>query len=257
MIEQFFSALVTSAISVFVFVTIGFGISILRKRNDIADILWGAGFILIAFVTFITDGNFYERQMLVTSLVFLWGLRLCLHIYLRNKSRPEDKRYQEMQKKWKGNFYLQSFLHVFMLQGFLMLIISLPVIFINATSDSGLTILDTIGFGIWIIGFFFETVADYQLRRFMSWPANKGHVLHTGLWKYSRHPNYFGEVTQWWGIFLLSLPNGFFTIIGPLLITFLITKVSGIPLLEKKYAGNKEFEAYKDRTSIFFPMPPK
>jgi steroid 5-alpha reductase family enzyme len=239
--------------------TAGFLFSILRKRNDVADILWGVGFLLVALVTFSINGYYFERQMLVTFLVFLWGMRLTLHIYFRNRHKPEDHRYEAMKAKWKGNFYIKSYLNVFLSQGFLLLLISITVIFINSSSQTGLTILDTIGIVIWLIGFVFEAAGDYQLAQFIKNPKNRGHVMQTGLWKYTRHPNYFGEVAQWWGIFFLALniPLGFLTIIGPLVITLLITKVSGIPLLEKKYAGRLEFEEYKKRTSIFFPLPPK
>ena len=146
-----------------------------------------------------------------------------------------------------------------MLQGLFLYLIILPVLFINKSSFNGFQILDVIGFIVWVVGFYFESVGDYQLKKFISNPLNKGKLIDEGLWRYSRHPNYFGEVTQWWGIFIiaLSLPLSFFTIIGPVTITILILFVSGVPLLEKKYAGRKDFEEYKKRTSIFFPLPPR
>lgn len=256
---EFLTTFALAAFAVFVYMTLGFAVSILRKRNDIADTLWGLGFILVAVLTLFLAGNFYERQLLVTTLVTLWGLRLTLHIYLRNRDKPEDHRYEEMKKKWKGNFYLRSYTFVFLTQGFLLLLISIPVIFINASSGAGFTLLDWMGVAVWIVGFYFETIGDYQLAQFINNPKNKGHVMQFGLWRYTRHPNYFGEVTQWWGIFVISLSvaGGVFTILGPLVITILILKISGIPLLEKKYAGRPEFEAYKTRTSMFFPLPPK
>ncbi len=255
----FFTIFGFTTLIVLVFMTLAFGISILRKRNDFADIAWGLGFIVVAVSTLFLSGTYYEKQLLVTALVALWGLRLSGHIYLRNRGRKEDHRYEDMKKKWKGNFYVQSYLNVFLTQGLLMLLISIPVIFINSSSDAGFQLLDGLAVIIWFIGFYFEANGDYELSEFVKNPDNKGHVMQDGLWKYTRHPNYFGEVTQWWGIFLIavSLPNGVFTIIGPLVITILITKVSGIPLLEKKYAGRPEWEDYKRRTSIFFPMPPK
>lgn len=255
----FISSLLLSAFTIFLFMTLGFLWSIIRKRNDVADTLWGFGFILVAIVTYASNGFYYERQSLVIVLVSLWGLRLALHIYLRNRHKPEDHRYEEIKKKWKGNFYLNSYINIFLAQGFLLLLISIPVIFINSSPAAGLTVLDYIGVGIWITGFFFETIGDYQLSQFIKDSRNKGHVMQSGLWRYTRHPNYFGEVAQWWGIFILalSIPFGFLTIIGPLVITIFITKVSGIPLLEKKYAGRQEFEAYKKKTSVFFPLPQK
>jgi steroid 5-alpha reductase family enzyme len=131
----------------------------------------------------------------------------------------------------------------------------LPVLFINLGTGGPLGFFDLVGFLVWITGFYFESTGDAQLARFVRDPINKGKIMQSGLWKYTRHPNYFGEVTQWWGIFIISLsvPFGIFTIIGPLTITYLILFVSGVPMLEKKYAGRADFEAYKKRTSVFFP----
>jgi steroid 5-alpha reductase family enzyme len=145
-----------------------------------------------------------------------------------------------------------------MLQGLFLYIISLPIIFIQHHYVVGLKWIDLVGTGTWTIGFLLESVSDYQLKVFKSKPEHAGRIMTIGLWKYSRHPNYFGEVVQWWGIFLLALPlsGGWMTIISPLTITYLIRYVSGVPMLERKYAGNEEFEDYKRRTSVFFPLPP-
>ena len=239
--------------------TIAFLFSVLRKRNDVADIAWGKGFFVVAWIVLLTTGYFFEKQLLVSTLVTLWGMRLALHIFTRNRGKKEDHRYEDMKKAWKGNFYINSYLRVFLSQGFLMLLISIPVIFINSSDVQGIDLLSIIGASVWLLGFFFESVGDYQLSQFIKDPKNKGHVMQSGLWRYTRHPNYFGEVTQWWGVWLIaaSIPNGFITIIGPLVITLLIFKVSGIPLLEKKYAGRPEWEEYKKKTSMFFPLPSK
>ena len=259
MMIPFFQALLSSVIAVFVFMTAAFLVSLIRKRNDIADTAWGLGFILVAFVTFFAQGQYFEKQFVVTALVTIWGLRLATHIYLRNRGKKEDHRYEDMKKKWKGNFYIQSYLNVFLSQGFLLILISIPVIFVNSSAGPGFSFLDWLGIVVWIKGFFFESIGDYQLSQFIKNPANHGHVMQSGLWKYTRHPNYYGEVLQWGGIFLiaLSVVGGFWTIVGPLVITILITKVSGVPLLEKKYAGRPEWEAYKKRTSVFIPWFPK
>lgn len=258
MTEPFFPAFIAAAIAVMFFMTFMFVGAVLLRRNDIADIAWGGGFILVAVLTLLQHSDFHVKQLLVTLLVIVWGLRLSVHIYLRNRHKTEDHRYQEFRKKWKQFFYVRSYVQVFLVQGLLLLLISIPVVFINASEAVTFTWLDGIALAVWITGFIFESVGDYQLAQFVKKPSNKGHVMQSGLWKYTRHPNYFGEVTQWWGIFLfaISIPNGFFTIIGPLVITLLITKISGIPLLEKKYKGRPEWEAYKKRTSIFFPLPP-
>jgi steroid 5-alpha reductase family enzyme len=247
----------TLALTTLGYMTVWFTISVIKKRNDIADIAWGLGFVLMAWLSFFLSG-FSFPALLVNSLVTVWGLRLAWYIYNRNKNKPEDSRYLEWRKSWK-NFYLRSFLQVFLLQGIFLYLISLPVIFINHSSVDVLGILDLIGLIVWGFGFYFESVGDYQLKQFISNPANKGKIMNQGLWKYSRHPNYFGEVIQWWGIFIiaLSIPYGIFMIIGPLTITFLILFVSGVPLLEKKYSGRKDFEEYKKHTSIFIPLPKK
>jgi len=234
-----------------------FIISLIKKRNDVADIAWGLGFILMAWSSFFFS-DFSYKALLVNSLVTIWGLRLAWHIYQRNKKKPEDSRYLAWRKTWQ-HFYLRSFFQVFMLQGVLLFLISLPVIFINRSLSNHFGLLEFVGLMLWGIGFYFETTADKQLKEFLAKPANKGKLMTSGLWQYSRHPNYFGEVVQWWGIFIiaLSLPSSLLTIIGPLTITILILFVSGIPLLEKKYAGRADFEAYKKRTSIFIPLPPR
>ncbi len=139
-----------------------------------------------------------------------------------------------------------------------MVIISLPVTFIIVHAQDSGSILSVLGICIWLTGFFFEAVGDYQLAKYKKDTASKGKIMTQGLWSYTRHPNYFGEVTLWWGMYViaLSVPNGWMTFPGPLTITFLILKVSGIPLLEEKYKDNPEFQAYKRRTSAFFPLPP-
>lgn len=245
------------ALTLFVYMTIWFVLSIIQKRNDIADIAWGLGFVLMAWLSFYLS-DFSFKAFLVNSLVTVWGLRLAWHIFNRNKNKPEDSRYMEWRKTWK-NFYLRSYLQIFLLQGLFLFLISLPTMFINLSISMGFGFIEIVGLLIWGLGFYFESVADRELKDFISDPENKGKIMDKGLWCYSRHPNYFGEVTQWWGIFViaLSIPGSFFTIVGPLTITLLILFVSGIPLLEKKYIGRPDFEEYKKHTSIFFPLPPR
>lgn len=228
-------------------------ISILKKRNDVADIAWGLGFVLLAWISFYFS-NFSLIGLVVNIFVTIWGVRLSSHIYLRNRNKGEDARYLVWRQEWKY-FYLRSFFQVFMLQGLLLFLIVYPVIFINTNAEINFNYLYLFGILVWIFGFLFESIADWQLKNFISRPENKGKIMQNGLWKYSRHPNYFGEVTMWWGIFLIALilPNGIYTIFGPLTITFLILSVSGIPMLEKKYEGNLIFEEYKKKTSKFIP----
>lgn len=243
----------------FVYMSLWFIFSLIKKRNDVADIAWGLGFVLITWGSFFLSGSSGIRGLLISILVSIWGLRLALHIYMRNKGKKEDYRYLAWRKKWGKWFYLLSYLQVYILQGFLLFLIILPVLVVNKGQGQALGWLDFIGVLVWFFGFYFEAVGDMQLARFIKNPANKGKIMQNGLWAYTRHPNYFGEVTQWWGIWFIaiSVPGGWLTIIGPLTITFLILKVSGVPMLEKKMAKNPEFAEYKRRVSVFFPLPPR
>lgn len=242
----------------FFYMTLWFVISLVQKRNDVADVAWGLGFIGIGLISNML-GGWNIRGVMSTLLVCIWGTRLALHIFRRNKGKKEDSRYAQWRQEWGKWFLVRSYLQVYILQGILLYIISLPLQFINYDSKSPFNVIDIIGLLVWSCGFFFESVADHQLSLFIRNPLNKGKIMTDGLWRYSRHPNYFGEVVQWWGIYIiaLSIPNGWATIISPLTITTLILFVSGIPLLEKKYEGRPDFELYKKRTSIFIPLPPK
>lgn len=234
-----------------------FIVSRLIKRNDIADIAWGFGFVVLAWTLY------YNQPSAVLALavlpVTIWGIRLGVHIFLRNRKKTEDYRYQQWRKEWGRWFVLRSFLQVFMLQGLLLLLIATPLLFAAEKGGDAVGAVNFIGLVIWAFGFVFEALGDYELSKFLKNPKNKGKLLQGGLWRYSRHPNYFGEVTQWWGIWLTTYgtPWFWYALIGPLTITLLILKVSGIPMLEKKYQGNKVYEQYKKRTSMFFPLPPK
>ncbi len=252
-------ALILSAAVIFVYMTALFFLAVKRQNNSIADIAWGPGFILVAAASFFLAGDFTSRQILVLSLVVIWGLRLAIRIYRRNRGKGEDPRYKKWREEWGSSFLIRSYLQVFLLQGLFMWLISLPVIYIMARSNGSLEWLDLTGGLIWITGFFFEATADGQLDRFLSDKSNKGKILDRGLWRYSRHPNYFGEVIQWWGIFIIAInvPGAFWTVAGPLTITWLILFVSGIPLLEKSMKQNPAFQEYAKRTSVFIPLPPK
>lgn len=256
---EFIELLFLSAFFVLLYMIGAFIVSVIKEDASVVDVAWGLGFIGIALLTMFANVSFVDRSYLVLALVTIWGLRLAGHIYLRNRGKKEDWRYAQWRKDWGDMFLQRSFSQIFMLQGVLMLAVAVPIIFINSAQEAGLTIYDWAGVFVWLIGFYFETLGDYQLRKFKQNPRNKGRIMTKGLWAYTRHPNYFGEVTMWWGMFLiaLNLPNGIYALVGPLTITFLIIGVSGIPLLEKKYEGNKEFQEYKKRTSAFFPWIPK
>lgn len=248
----------TLSLVLFVYMSLWFMASLVKKRNDIADVAWGLGFVLLAWVSYFIYTDSGIGGLLVGTLVSIWGLRLTWHIYTRNKSKGEDYRYLAWRKKWGKWFYLRSYAKIYLLQGALLFLIILPVLLTNRSAGQAFGFLDGVGVAVWLIGFFFESVGDAQLAKFISNPINNGKLMQSGLWQYTRHPNYFGEVTQWWGIWLiaLSVPYGLFGIIGPITITILILKVSGIPMLEKKMAENPEFALYKKRVSVFFPMSP-
>ena len=247
--------LLYAAAAVFLYMLFMFFAALLKKDNSIVDIAWGGGFILLALLTFILNGGRTLRSLIVTCLVVIWGSRLALYIFLRHRGKGEDFRYAKWRKDWGRWFILRSFFQIFMLQGLLLLIISYSVILVNHSPKVGLTILDYVGVLVWLIGFFFEAVGDYQLSRFKKNPENKGRIMKYGLWRYTRHPNYFGEAVMWWGIFLiaLSVRYGWTAVISPLVITFLLLRVSGVIMLEKKYKENEEYAAYAQRTSAFLP----
>jgi steroid 5-alpha reductase family enzyme len=236
-----------------------FVLSLIKKRNDVADVAWGLGFVLVTWASFFISRNYGVRGILVAILVSLWGLRLAIHIHKRNKGKAEDYRYLAWRKEWGRWFFIRSYFQVYILQGALLFLVVLPVLLINKNSVSTFGFLDLIGVAIWLFGFYFEAVGDAQLARFIKNPENKGKLMQSGLWSYTRHPNYFGEVTQWWGLWIvaLSVPNSVLSVIGPVTITLLILKVSGIPMLEKKMAQNPEFDNYQKRVSVFFPLPPR
>jgi steroid 5-alpha reductase family enzyme len=252
-------ALHTAAAAVLLYMLLWFAASLVLKRNDVADVAWGGGFIVAALAAQLSGGAVTDRAVLVVVLVIIWGVRLALHVGLRNRGKGEDARYRKWREEWGQYATVRSFFQIYILQGLLLLVISLPVLRVITAPAAPLTLMDFLGSAVWLVGFLFEVISDWQLLQYKKDPAHKGTVITTGLWRYSRHPNYFGEVTLWWGVFLLALaaPGGWMTIIGPVTITALILGVSGIPMLEKKYASNAEFDEYKRRTSAFFPLPPK
>jgi steroid 5-alpha reductase family enzyme len=254
-----FKVFIMEVVVIMIYMTAWFFIARAGRRNDVADIAWGTGFIVTAITAMIVSDGITPRGFLAMFLVILWGMRIATHIYLRNRGKPEDPRYRKWREEWGRHAVIRAFLQVFLLQGLLIIIISLPVTFIITYGQHPLTALDVVGVCIWLTGFAFESVGDYQLVKYKRDPSSRGKIMTQGLWTYTRHPNYFGEVTLWWGVYLIavSVPQGWATILGPLTITFLILKVSGIPLLEEKYKDNSEFQAYKRRTSAFFPLPPR
>lgn len=247
---------------VFAYMTAWFAAALAARRNDIADIAWGLGFISISLWLLLRPGApLSARQCIVSALVALWGTRLAWHVGRRNlrPGRPEDRRYAEWRRAWGRWFVLRTYVQVFLLQGIFMLLIAAPLLVVGAAASPALGAMDWAGIAVWLVGFAFETVGDAQLARFLSGPAREGRIMDRGLWAWSRHPNYFGEATMWWGLGLIALsaPGGWMGLAGPVTITWLLTRVSGIPMLEARRAGDPAWEAYKARTSAFLPLPPR
>jgi len=236
-------------------------VSLVKRDASIVDIFWGIGFIGIATVSFVVGQGYYQRKALIFSLTAVWGLRLAGHIFWRNRGKGEDFRYQAMRRRYGSRFPVVSLLLVFVLQGILMWVVSFPLQVAMSSSSPGLlTWLDFLGAAVWTTGFLFESVGDLQLARFKADPGNKGKVMDRGLWRYTRHPNYFGDALLWWGLFLIAsgVPGGYYTIMSPLVMTFLLMRVSGVALLEKTLVKTRpEYAEYTTRTSAFFPRPPR
>jgi steroid 5-alpha reductase family enzyme len=236
-------------------------ISVFVKNVSIVDLFWGLGFVMTASFYFLKTGCFATRKTILLILVAIWGIRLSGYLAWRNIGKGEDFRYRQFRMKYGENRYWWiSFFQTFLLQGILMWLISLPLLGAQYNEQNNtLTILDWIGIFLWITGFFFESLGDLQLASFKSNPANKGKVMDRGLWKYTRHPNYFGDAAVWWGYGFLCLAAGsYLPVIGSILMTALIIKVSGVALLEKSLNEQKPgYKEYIEKTSAFLPWFPK
>ncbi len=235
----------------------GWCISLIRRNVTVVDSLWGMGFVLISWLTFFLSDGFWGRKLLICLLVTIWGLRLTIHLTRRNHGRGEDPRYAQWREKSGRRFWLVSLFKVFLLQAVFLWVIALSCQWGQiARLPAGFTPLDYLGVILWAIGFVFETVSDHQLEKFKADPASRGRVLEHGLWAWSRHPNYFGESLVWWGVFLIALatPNALWTIVSPILITAVLLKMTGIPLMEKAIVHTRPgYKNYIARTSSFFP----
>ena len=235
--------------------------SLARGDASIADRFWGLGIVLLAAWYASRGGGWTPRAYLLLALTAVWGLRLSLHIHLRNRGKPEDQRYARWRDFGGTRYWWASLFQVFLLQAAILWIVSAPLL-VGQTSvtPARVTVLDLVGMTVWMIGFLFEAVGDAQLAAFKRDPVNAGRVLSSGLWRYTRHPNYFGDSLVWWGIFLIAaaVPGGWRTAFGPLLMTVLLVRVSGVRLLE---AGLREtrpdYSEYVAQTSPFFPWPPR
>lgn len=257
LVSLFFMNLAAAAL----LMTGGWMISLVRHNVTIADSLWGLGFVLIAWLTFFSSNGFLIRKALLVLLVSLWGLRLYFHLSTRNRGKDEDPRYAQWRKKHGPNFWLISLFKVFLIQALFQWAIALGLQYGQVSElPARLTLFDFAGVIIWTAGFIIESIADWQLSVFMKHPENKGKIMNTGLWRFSRHPNYFGESLIWWGIFVIVLatPWGIWTIISPLLITYTLLRITGVSLMEEmEFSNNPDYQKYVSTTSAFIPWFPK
>lgn len=234
-------------------------VSLFRRNVAIIDVFWGCGFVLIAWLSLWLREGLGPRSLLTTIMVSVWGLRLAGYLAWRNFGKPEDYRYAAMRRRHGTRFYLLSLFTVFGLQGILLWIVSLPIQ-VGITQAKAWHAAALFGVFLWLAGLFFETVGDYQLARFKADPANHGRVMNRGLWRYTRHPNYFGDFLVWWGHYLVAAEPGswWWTLVGPLLMSLLLIRVSGVRLLESSLRNRVAgYEQYVGSTSAFFPLPPK
>jgi len=246
------------ALIVFVFMNLMFINALRLKDNSIVDIGWGIGFIIISLWGMIR-GSANAVPMLSFALISLWGLRLAFYIYGRNKGKGEDFRYAAWRKEWGSSVVWRSYLQVFLLQGMFMVVIASPLLAIFGADRGAISWNVVAGAIVFAIGFYFEAVGDAQMKAFKAAPANKGRIMREGLWRYTRHPNYFGEALLWWGFALISwqTETWYLSLIGPAVLTFLLLKVSGVAMLERKYDGNPKYADYVHSTNAFLPWFPK
>jgi steroid 5-alpha reductase family enzyme len=250
-----------AALVILGFMTAVWIVSLILRDSSIVDIFWGTGFVVSNWVYFaLTPDGFPARKGLISLLVTVWGLRLSLYILWRNWGRGEDFRYRKWREEARSKWWWYSYFKVFVLQGFLMWVISAPLLAaqLYPTPDR-LMALDLLAVLVWACGFFFEAVGDWQLARFKADPANKGQVLNRGVWRYTRHPNYFGDATQWWAYYLIAVAGGgFWTVFSSVIMTFLLLRVSGVTLLEKTLTATKpQYQEYIETTSAFIPWFPR
>jgi len=236
-------------------------ISVVIKNVSIVDLFWGFGFVVAAAFYFIKTDGFEPRKILILSLASIWGLRLSIYLAWRNIGKGEDFRYKEFRRKYgEDRYWWISFFQTFLLQGVLMWLISAPLLGAQFYSNNAsLGFFDFAGLLFWFIGFSFEAGGDYQLAVFKANPSNKGKVLNSGFWRYTRHPNYFGDSAVWWGFGLICISGGSYVpVLGSILMTALIIKISGVALLEKSLKEQKpQYKEYIEKTSSFIPWFPK
>lgn len=244
-----------SAFIIFIYFTLLFAMACRQHNYAIADIGWGTGFILTALFSAWMTPQHSPLEIIVTLLVLFWGSRLSVHIYLRNKNRPEDFRYREMRERWGKHANVHAYVKLYLVQAIIMWVVSLAIMIAAQTDSAPLTWQAWILAAIAGFGFLYESISDYQLAQFKKSSANRGKIMTGGLWQYSRHPNYFGEIVFWWGISLLVMISSgqCLTLISGVTMNILIVYVSGVPMLEKKYKDNPAYRDYIAKTNSILP----
>lgn len=256
---DFWAALPFTVLAVLLVLGTTFVIAVRVGRHAVVDVAWGLGFVAVAATAYLLGSGDEARRLVVLGLTAVWGLRLAGHIYLRSRGKGEDPRYDALLSRAPGNPNAYAFTRIYLTQGAVMWFVSLPVQ-VAMFQTAGLGAVAAIGVAVWAVGLFFETVGDWQLTRFRNDPATEGQVLDTGLWRYTRHPNYFGDACVWWGLSLVAFSAwpGILTLLSPVVMTWLLANGTGKPLLEKGMASRRPgYDDYVARTSGFFPLPPR
>jgi steroid 5-alpha reductase family enzyme len=254
------TAMLVAAATIAALMVVTWLVSVPLRNASIVDLIWGLGFVLVAWAVRLTVDGDSARQWLLVAMVTVWGLRLSAYLTWRNHGNGEDYRYRAMRKHWGGRFWWVSLFTVFVVQGVLMWTVSIGVQLGQVPDTPGLGVLAALGVVVWAVGLGFEAIGDAQLARFKADPANAGTVMDRGLWRYTRHPNYFGDACVWWGIALVAAESGLGAvgIVGALVMTVLLRRVSGVTLLEKSLKKRRAgYDEYIARTSPFVPRPPR
>ncbi|MCA9555438.1 MAG: DUF1295 domain-containing protein [Myxococcales bacterium] len=254
------SVLLPVALAVLAMMSTAWVVSLVRQDAGVADSFWGLGFAVVAWTATVVHGSAPSaRAICMVACVTVWSLRLTIYLTWRNWGEPEDRRYAAMRQEHGARFWWVSAFTVFLLQGSLLLLVALPLVAVATAAPSPLGPVDGLGLGLFVVGLFFEAVGDAQLARFKADPKNRGAVLDHGLWRYSRHPNYFGDALVWWGLSTLAFANGAWWVVGsPVLMTVLLLKISGVALLERTISERRpEYQDYVRRTRAFVPWFPR
>ncbi len=259
-LEAFLAALPWVAAGIAVLLAVTFAVAVRKKHHSVMDAAWGLGFVVVAVVSYLLSAGHGDdgRRLLLLALVAVWGIRLAVHIGMRARGKDEDPRYVKMLSSAPGSRNVYALRKVYLPQGLLIFFISLTLQ-VGMFGTAGLGWLALLGALLWVVGFVFETVGDRQLEQFKADPANKGTVLNTGLWRYTRHPNYFGDAAVWTGLFLVAADSwpGVLTILSPAVMIYLLTRGSGKPMTEKAMSNRPGYKEYVESTSGFIPWPPR